>query len=156
MYTKAISLLALAGVAQAHMSLWYPGPLGGAKEANKASTDSDVDPELNFLLAAVTAKATPLRRALAYVEATSTSSTRRMLRSHGSLAKMPTFSFLTTHTLLTHLVVPTTVVLARSVSPLIAARRGKLQLLTMATALSEVRMAPGGPDIRLQGSDWYA
>lgn len=50
MYTKAISLLALAGAAQAHMSLWYPGPLGGVKEANKASTDSSVDPELNFPL----------------------------------------------------------------------------------------------------------
>ncbi|KAF1927093.1 lytic polysaccharide monooxygenase [Didymella exigua CBS 183.55] len=50
MYTNAISLLALAGAAQAHMSLWYPGPLGGAKEANTASTDSDVDPELNFPL----------------------------------------------------------------------------------------------------------
>ncbi|KAF2624897.1 lytic polysaccharide monooxygenase [Macroventuria anomochaeta] len=48
MYTKCISLLALAGAAQAHMSLWYPGPLGGTKEANKASTD--VDPELNFPL----------------------------------------------------------------------------------------------------------
>ena len=50
MYTKAIALLALAGAAQAHMSLWFPGPLGGAKEANKASSDSDVDPELNFPL----------------------------------------------------------------------------------------------------------
>jgi hypothetical protein len=48
MYTKAVSLLALAGAAQAHMSLWYPGPLGGAKEANKASTE--VDAELNFPL----------------------------------------------------------------------------------------------------------
>ncbi|KAL1643387.1 hypothetical protein SLS61_009309 [Didymella pomorum] len=50
MYTNAITLLALAGAAQAHMSLWYPGPLGGAKEANAASTDSNVDPELNFPL----------------------------------------------------------------------------------------------------------
>ncbi|KZM20340.1 uncharacterized protein EKO05_0006864 [Ascochyta rabiei] len=50
MYSNAISLLALAGAAQAHMSLWYPGPLGGVKEANKASTDSSVDPELNFPL----------------------------------------------------------------------------------------------------------
>jgi hypothetical protein len=48
MFTKAVSLLALAGAAQAHMSLWYPGPLGGAKEANKASTE--VDAELNFPL----------------------------------------------------------------------------------------------------------
>jgi hypothetical protein len=48
MYTKALSLLALVGAAQAHMSLWYPGPLGGAKEANKASTE--VDAELNFPL----------------------------------------------------------------------------------------------------------
>jgi len=50
MYMNAISMLALAGAAQAHMSLWYPGPLGGAKEANKASSDSNVDPELNFPL----------------------------------------------------------------------------------------------------------
>lgn len=48
MFSKAVSLLALAGAAQAHMSLWYPGPLGGAKEANKASTK--VDAELNFPL----------------------------------------------------------------------------------------------------------
>lgn len=50
MYAKFFCLLACATKAQAHMSLWYPGPLGGAKEANKASTDSDVDPELNFPL----------------------------------------------------------------------------------------------------------
>ncbi|KAF1364607.1 hypothetical protein EJ07DRAFT_99669 [Lizonia empirigonia] len=59
MYTKAISLLALAGAAQAHMSLWYPGPLGGAKEANKASTDSDVDPELNFPLGCCDSEGNP-------------------------------------------------------------------------------------------------
>src|SRR5690242_2391209 len=50
MYMNAISLLALAGAAQAHMSLWYPGALGGAKESNKASTSSAVDAELNFPL----------------------------------------------------------------------------------------------------------
>ncbi|KAF2124854.1 lytic polysaccharide monooxygenase [Dothidotthia symphoricarpi CBS 119687] len=48
MYTNAFSLLALAGVAQAHMSLWYPPPLGGAKEANPLTTT--VDLEFNFPL----------------------------------------------------------------------------------------------------------
>ena len=48
MYSQHVSLLALAGVAQAHMSLWYPGPLGGATTANRFSTV--VDPELNFPL----------------------------------------------------------------------------------------------------------
>lgn len=59
MYTKVLSLLALAGAAQAHMSLWYPGPLGGAKEANALSTDSDVDPELNFPLGCCDSEGNP-------------------------------------------------------------------------------------------------
>lgn len=50
MYVNAISLLALAGAAQAHMSLWYPPALGAAKEANKESKTTNGDPELNFPL----------------------------------------------------------------------------------------------------------
>lgn len=50
MYYKTFHLLALALPVQAHMSLWYPGPLGGAKEAKLAPANSDVDHELNFPL----------------------------------------------------------------------------------------------------------
>ncbi|KAJ4310746.1 hypothetical protein N0V94_008295 [Neodidymelliopsis sp. IMI 364377] len=57
MHMNAISLLALVGAAQAHMSLWYPGPLGGAKEANKLSTE--VDPELNFPLGCCDSEGNP-------------------------------------------------------------------------------------------------
>jgi len=41
MYTKAISLLALAGATHAHMSMFYPPPLGGAPSINKQSTTTD-------------------------------------------------------------------------------------------------------------------
>jgi hypothetical protein len=48
MYTKALSLLALAGAAQAHMSMFYPPPLGAAPSINKQSTV--VDKEFNYPL----------------------------------------------------------------------------------------------------------
>lgn len=48
MLTNTLSLLALVGVAQAHMSMFYPAPLGGAPSINKQSTD--IDPEFNFPL----------------------------------------------------------------------------------------------------------
>ncbi|KNG45595.1 lytic polysaccharide monooxygenase [Stemphylium lycopersici] len=48
MYTKALSMLALAGAAQAHMSMYYPAPLGGAPSINPQSTN--IDPEFNFPL----------------------------------------------------------------------------------------------------------
>jgi hypothetical protein len=47
MYT-AISLLALLGAAQAHMSMFYPPPLGAAPSINKESTS--IDKEFNFPL----------------------------------------------------------------------------------------------------------
>ncbi|KAF1351449.1 hypothetical protein EJ07DRAFT_138053 [Lizonia empirigonia] len=50
MQVKAFSLLLLAGTAHAHMSLWYPGPLGGTREAKIFSTNDKVDPELNWPL----------------------------------------------------------------------------------------------------------
>lgn len=80
MYAKFFCLLAWATKAQAHMSLWYPGPLGGAKEANKASTDSDVDPELNFPLDATTATASLLFPVQEYVAVISISSLLKSLR----------------------------------------------------------------------------
>ncbi|KAH7071678.1 hypothetical protein FB567DRAFT_208956 [Paraphoma chrysanthemicola] len=48
MYTSALSLLALVGAAQAHMSMYYPAPLGGAPSINKQSTV--VDKEFNYPL----------------------------------------------------------------------------------------------------------
>ncbi|USP80329.1 lytic polysaccharide monooxygenase [Curvularia clavata] len=48
MYTKTFFTLALAGAAQAHMSLFYPPPLGGAPSINPQSTE--LDPEFNFPL----------------------------------------------------------------------------------------------------------
>jgi hypothetical protein len=45
---SAISLLALAGAAQAHMSMFYPPPLGAAPSINKQSTS--IDKEFNFPL----------------------------------------------------------------------------------------------------------
>lgn len=48
MYTKNLFVLALAGAAQAHMSLYYPPPLGGAPSINPQSTS--LDPEFNFPL----------------------------------------------------------------------------------------------------------
>ncbi|RYN63899.1 hypothetical protein AA0119_g12482 [Alternaria tenuissima] len=48
MYTQALALLYWTAGVSGHMSLWYPGPLGGAREANAMSTY--VDPELNFPL----------------------------------------------------------------------------------------------------------
>lgn len=49
MYIKTLSLLALAGVAQSHMSIFYPPPLGGAPSINKESTGA-LDPEFNYPL----------------------------------------------------------------------------------------------------------
>ncbi|EMD94762.1 hypothetical protein COCC4DRAFT_176644 [Bipolaris maydis ATCC 48331] len=48
MYMKTLSVLALVGAAQAHMSLYYPPPLGGAPSINPQSTE--IDPEFNFPL----------------------------------------------------------------------------------------------------------
>ena len=48
MCALGVAWLVMAGLARAHMSLWFPGPLGGAIEANSASTAMTVDPELNF------------------------------------------------------------------------------------------------------------
>jgi hypothetical protein len=48
MYTKASFLLALIGTTQAHMSLFYPPPLGGAPSINKQSTTTDK--EFNYPL----------------------------------------------------------------------------------------------------------
>ncbi|XP_014558931.1 lytic polysaccharide monooxygenase [Bipolaris victoriae FI3] len=48
MYMKTLSVLALVGAAQAHMSLFYPPPLGGAPSINPQSTE--IDPEFNFPL----------------------------------------------------------------------------------------------------------
>lgn len=48
MYAKALSVLALVGAAQAHMSLFYPPPLGGDTSINPQS--KKVDPEFNFPL----------------------------------------------------------------------------------------------------------
>ncbi|KAH9872330.1 hypothetical protein IAQ61_005165 [Plenodomus lingam] len=48
MYMNALSMLALAGAAQAHMSLFYPAPLGAAPSVNKQETE--LDPEFNFPL----------------------------------------------------------------------------------------------------------
>lgn len=45
---NALSMLALAGAAQAHMSIFYPPPLGGAPSINKQETT--LDPEFNFPL----------------------------------------------------------------------------------------------------------
>lgn len=46
MHTVHILLMTLAVTTQAHMSLWYPPPLGGSLEANPLTTQ--VDNELNF------------------------------------------------------------------------------------------------------------
>jgi hypothetical protein len=48
MFTTTISALALIGAAQAHMSLYYPPPLGGAPSINKFSKTTD--PEFNYPL----------------------------------------------------------------------------------------------------------
>ena len=46
MYVVQILLASLAATARAHMSLWYPPPLGGSKAANSFTTQ--VDKEYNF------------------------------------------------------------------------------------------------------------
>ena len=46
MYPLHIILVVLVGTTRAHMSLWYPPPLGGTQEANPLTTK--VDDELNF------------------------------------------------------------------------------------------------------------
>jgi hypothetical protein len=48
MYMKTFSVLALVGAVRAHMSLYYPPPLGGAPSINPQSTS--LDPEFNFPL----------------------------------------------------------------------------------------------------------
>ncbi|KAJ5052529.1 hypothetical protein J3E74DRAFT_295622 [Bipolaris maydis] len=48
MYSKALVHIYWAVGISGHMSLWYPGPLGGAKKANAMSTY--VNRELNFPL----------------------------------------------------------------------------------------------------------
>jgi len=45
---NALSILALVGATQAHMSMFYPPPLGGAPSINKQETS--LDPEFNFPL----------------------------------------------------------------------------------------------------------
>lgn len=46
MYVIVSILFVLTSIAQSHMSLWYPPPLGGAREANPLTTQ--VDREMNF------------------------------------------------------------------------------------------------------------
>lgn len=48
MHSKVLSLLTLAGAAQAHMSMFYPPPLGGAPSINKQSTS--IDKQFNYPL----------------------------------------------------------------------------------------------------------
>ena len=48
MYSKSFPLVTLVAVAQAHMSMFYPPPLGGAPSINKQSTS--LDKEFNFPL----------------------------------------------------------------------------------------------------------
>ncbi|KAH7389880.1 hypothetical protein BKA66DRAFT_460026 [Pyrenochaeta sp. MPI-SDFR-AT-0127] len=48
MFTNVLSLFALAGVAQSHMSMYYPPPLGAAPSINKQSTE--LDSEFNYPL----------------------------------------------------------------------------------------------------------
>lgn len=48
MFTNTISLLALVGAAQAHMSMFYPPPLGGAPSINALSTT--LDKQFNYPL----------------------------------------------------------------------------------------------------------
>jgi len=48
MYTNIFSVLALAGAAHAHMSMYYPAPLGGAPSINPQSTE--LDPQFNYPL----------------------------------------------------------------------------------------------------------
>ncbi|KAF2034082.1 hypothetical protein EK21DRAFT_57250 [Setomelanomma holmii] len=48
MYMKTLSLLALVGAASAHMSMFYPPPLGSAPSINKQSTTTDK--EFNYPL----------------------------------------------------------------------------------------------------------
>lgn len=48
-YTNALSVLALAGAAHAHMSMYYPAPLGGAPSINPQSTGK-LDTTFNFPL----------------------------------------------------------------------------------------------------------
>ncbi|KAH8728204.1 hypothetical protein GQ44DRAFT_609929 [Phaeosphaeriaceae sp. PMI808] len=54
MYTNTLSLLALAGAANAHMSLYFPAPLGGAPSINKQSTS--IDKQFNYPLGCCGAK----------------------------------------------------------------------------------------------------
>jgi hypothetical protein len=48
MNIKLLYLIVFSGASEAHMSLWYPPPLGGARKANPLT--SDVDSRLNFPL----------------------------------------------------------------------------------------------------------
>lgn len=48
MFTKTLPLIALAGVAHSHMSMFYPAPLGAAPSINKQSTT--LDKEFNYPL----------------------------------------------------------------------------------------------------------
>jgi hypothetical protein len=48
MNTKLLFLILFSGATEAHMSLWYPPPLGGARKANPLT--SHVDSQLNFPL----------------------------------------------------------------------------------------------------------
>jgi hypothetical protein len=59
MYTNALSLLALVGAAQAHMSMFYPPPLGGAPSINKQS--KNIDKEFNYPLGCCGAEGGPSR-----------------------------------------------------------------------------------------------
>jgi hypothetical protein len=57
MYTLHIILVVLVGTTRAHMSLWYPPPLGGTQEANPLTTQ--VDDELNFPIGCCDSKGAP-------------------------------------------------------------------------------------------------
>ncbi|KAI8932715.1 hypothetical protein NX059_010207 [Plenodomus lindquistii] len=59
MYTNALSILALVGAAQAHMSVFYPPPLGGAPSINEQETE--LDPEFNFPLGCCGSDGEPTR-----------------------------------------------------------------------------------------------
>jgi len=55
--SRALYILFLAGAALAHMSLWYPPPLGGARKANPLTTH--VDDKMNFPLGCCDSEGAP-------------------------------------------------------------------------------------------------
>jgi hypothetical protein len=148
MHTIYVFLAVLAIATRAHMSLWYPPPLGGSLQANPLTTE--VDNELNFPIGCCDSDGRPTLPSpgdcRGHLDLPDTEEGRPQV--HGNQARTHTSSCLITRTLLMLQDRRTMAEAVRSASLWTEARPGKSQLRTMGTAPTGRRMIPRSSTLR--------